>query len=159
MEEKSAHHMTSPLTYGYQPQYHYVCARQRIAHCPAVEKGTSQTAPTDVGPRRASGGGLRDPVARTGGCRGAREELPCCKNRGMALSWPQTDPSNRFSSRHLAGSGFQHMQNLSCCIVILSTVLRINMNYYELLEKTLECWLSTCTQTKISRRVPAPVSN
>ena len=75
MEEKSAHHMTSPLTYGYQPQYHYVCARQRIAHCPAVEKGTSQTAPTDVGPRRASGGGLRDPVAKTGDCRGAREGL------------------------------------------------------------------------------------
>ena len=79
--------MTSPLTYGYQPQYHYVCARQRIAHCPAVEKGTSQTAPTDVGPRRASGGGLRDPVARTRGCRGAREGLDPGKIRG-AVSYP-----------------------------------------------------------------------
>ena len=45
MEEKSAHHLTLPRTYGYQPQYHIVCARQRIAHCPAVEKGTYSRQP------------------------------------------------------------------------------------------------------------------
>ena len=45
VEEKSAHHLTLPRTCGYQQKYHHVCARQRIAHCPAMEKGTYSSQP------------------------------------------------------------------------------------------------------------------
>ena len=45
MEEKSAHYLTLPRTYGYQPHDHIVCARQLIAHCPAMEKGTLSRQP------------------------------------------------------------------------------------------------------------------
>ena len=117
-----------------------------------------QTAPTDVGPRRASGGGLRDPVARTGGCRGAREGLDPGKIRGaVSLSWPQTDPSNRFRSRHLAGSGSQHMQVLSCCVVILSTT-NITLSRHGNPSRYARLSCRRCRQTKLPRPVSRPAT-